>query len=141
MPVLGSEFYNYLVSGFTNNTLSAQEVLLVDVIKPTALYFTISQFLTFNTYPVKNIGSQKSRTDYSNHADDSNLKVLPYQKNEIDGLAGFYLSQLQLFLKDNKALYPQYTNPSNYDDGISPSTTQNYSFGIIIPPSNNCSRY
>lgn len=126
--ILGSVFYEYLYSGFTAQTLSGNEVTLVqDYIKPAEAYRALHLSLPFLQYQVKNKGPQRQNSEFSESADLTQLKFLI---NEADNRAQFYEKRLVKYLCMNSNLFPQYT--TNNDGVIQPNPKNGWSQGLIF---------
>lgn len=127
-PVLGTNFYDYMVSGYTAQSLSSDEITLVEYIQPVVMYYTCLLALPFLNYQVKNKGSQFQSSDFSTHAENGDKKATAFIVNELENKAQFYLARLENYLDDNSSLYPNYT--TNNDDDIQPSDVTPYRCGI-----------
>ena len=127
-PVLGTNFYNHMVSGYTNQTLTADETTLVEYIQPVVMYYTCFEALAFLNFQVKNKGAVTQNSEWSNAADNGDKKVTTFLQNQLENKAQFYLKRLEAYINENESLYPQYT--SNNNDDITPSDVQPYRCGI-----------
>jgi hypothetical protein len=127
-PVLGTNFYDYLVSGYTAQVLSANETTLVEYIQPVVMYYTCVLAMPFLNYQVKNKGSQFQNSDFSTSSENGDKKATSFIMNELENKAQFYLKRLENYLDDNASLFTQYT--TNNNDDITPSDVTPYRCGI-----------
>ena len=125
-PVLGTNFYNYMVSKYSGQTLTANEETLMSYIKPTLAFKVGALALSFLQYSVKNKGPQTQSGDFSTSTDKS---ILSYLVNEMNNRYEWYNQRLVNYLCDNSSLYPGYT--SNNSDDLSPSKTT-YSSPFVL---------
>tara|TARA_R110002050_G_scaffold32264_3_gene83122 strand:+ start:5668 stop:6171 length:504 start_codon:yes stop_codon:yes gene_type:complete len=126
-PLLGTNFYNYLLTKYDNKTLSDDEIKLVEYIQPSLAYRSASMTLPFLNFQIKNKGIQTQNGDNSDSVDKS---VVSYLKNELDNRAEFYEKRLINYLCDNKDLYPNYTDGN--DDDIEPKNDNPYTGGFTF---------
>ena len=126
-PIMGTNFYNYLLTKYDNQTLSADEIILVEYIQPGLAYRSASMTLPFLNYQIKNKGVQTQNGDNSESVGSG---VVTYLKNELDNRAEFYETRLINYLCENKDLYPNYINDNN--DDIKPGNDKPYDGGFIF---------
>lgn len=125
--ILGSEFYENLLTKFKNQTLSADEITLVeDYIKPALMWRTISLALPWISFNLRNKGLMKNTDDYATGADFSELK---FMLNESKNRAEFQENELNRYLCKYSALYPIYTTQNGL---IDPDTSTNWDSGLIM---------
>jgi len=111
-PILGTNFYNYLLGVYSAQTLTADETTLVMHIKPTLAYRAAEMSLPFIQCQIKNKGPQNQFGDNSNNVDQT---VLSYLRNELKNRTEFYETRLKKYLCDNANLFPEYTTNNNVD--------------------------
>ena len=110
--VLGTNFYNYLQGVYSAQTLNADEITLMNHIKPALGHRVAEQAAPFINYQIKNKGIMTQNGDYSDAVDLDNLK---YVRNELKNRAEFYTKRLSNYLCDNKDLFPEYKNDNDTD--------------------------
>jgi hypothetical protein len=126
--ILGANFYTYLINAFSAQTLTNDEVILVqDYIKPAEAYRCLALALPFLNGQIKNKGSQHQFEDYSENPD---LTYLKYLQNELDNRAQFYDKRLNSFLSLSGNSFSQYT--TNNTDIISPNQQAGWDSGLIF---------
>lgn len=126
--ILGANFYTYLINTFSAQTLSANEIVLVqDYIKPAEAYRTLALALPFLNGQIKNKGAQNQFEDFSTNPDFSYLR---YMQNELDNRAQFYEKRLNSFLCLSGTNYTQYT--TNNTDIIAPDKNVGWDSGLIF---------
>ena len=126
--ILGSEFYSYIYSAFTAQTLTPDEVTLVqDYIKPAEAYRGLALALPFLSFQIKNKGSQKQSDDFSTPTDFSELKFLIHNA---ENRAEFYEKRVVKYLCMNEALFPQYK--TNNDGVITPNNKNGWDSGLLF---------
>ena len=126
-PILGTNFYNELLTKYSNQTLTADETDLVLHIKPGLAYRASEMSLPFIQYQIKNKGPQTQSGDNSDSVDTG---VLGYLRNELSNRAEFYEQRLVNYLCDNKDLFDGYIN--NNDEDIKPTDEGNYDGGFAF---------
>jgi hypothetical protein len=110
--ILGTYFYNYLLTGFNAQTLNADEIILVGYIKPAVAWRTASDTVFNTSFQVKNKGVQTQSGDFSASPDFKSVSFIAHQTRE---KSEFYDNRLNEYLCENKALYPQFTSDLNRD--------------------------
>lgn len=126
-PILGSNFYNELLAKYEAQTLTPDEIVLVNHIKPSVAYRTALAAIPFLTYNVKNKGPQTQSGDFSTSVETSNLS---YMNNLLENRAEFYEERLLNYLCENKNLFPGFI--SDNDDDIKPDDDSNYDGGFAF---------
>lgn len=126
-PVLGTNFYNELLTKYNNQTLNSDETTLVLHIKPGLAYRASEMALPFIQYQIKNKGPQSQSGDNSDSVETS---VLSYLRNELANRAEFYEQRLVNYLCDNSSLFPGYI--SGNDTDIKPTDEGNYDGGFAF---------
>lgn len=126
--ILGANFYNYLINTFSAQTLTADEIVLIqDYIKPAESYRTLALALPFLNGQIKNKGAQSQFEDFSTNPDFTYLR---YMQNELDNRAQFYEKRLNSFLCLSGNSFSQYT--TNNSDIISPDRNVGWDGGLIF---------
>jgi hypothetical protein len=118
-PLIGSYFYNDLLTKFNNQTASANELTLIeDYIKPSMAWKAASESVLTLSYQLKSKGVQVQSGDYSSNAEDKTIMFLVHHYAD-KGL--YYLNKLSEYLNDNKDLYSNYISNLNDDSSIKKS--------------------
>ncbi len=124
--ILGTNFYIYLKNKFATQTLNADEITLMNYIKPALAYRVADKTLPFIAYQIRNKGVMQQRGDYSDPVD---IETLRYLREELSGSADFHEKRLIEYLCKNTNLYPEYKNDN--DDYMRPTkNTDRYDSGL-----------
>lgn len=108
--VLGRNFYAYLLGKYNSETLTPEEVELVDHIRPVVAWYGASMAIPDFNKKLGNKGQQRQNGTNAQPVDvsDENKGVDQYAS------AGrYYLGELKIFLKENGANYPEYLEEQN----------------------------
>lgn len=133
-PVLGTEFYEELMTSVAGATVSSDQARLLTLVRPAVAYYALYSALPFISVQLRNAGAVKVE----------NPNVVPAEKREVDALRSevktvgdFYTQRVLKFLRDNRDLFPTYVNQ---DSDMEPSTANPYdSNGIFLEGSGDCS--
>ena len=113
---LGTYFYNDLITKYNSQSLSADEVTLVqDYIQSAVAWRAVAESIISTTYEIKNKGVQQQSGEYSNAPE---FRVIPFVHDQYKDKADFYDNRLVEYLKRNKDLYPVFLSDANYDSRI-----------------------
>jgi hypothetical protein len=123
--VLGTNFYKYLMNVYYLQTLSTDEIALMNYIKPALAYRVADKTLPFIHFQIKNKGVQTQRGDYS---DPAELEVIRYLREELSSSAEFHFKRLSEYLCENSSLYPGYV--TNNSDMMPPKPSSGYDCGL-----------
>jgi hypothetical protein len=111
--VLGTYFYNDLLTKYNAQTLSAdEEVLVADYIKFTIGWKVASELAVTSAYDLKNKGPQTQSGDYSASPE---YKAIMFLVHHYADKSDFYLNRLSQYLIDNKTLFINFTSDLNTD--------------------------
>lgn len=124
-PILGTFFYRYLLAKYNAQTLSSDEVELVEYIKPIVAWRSAEDAVFGLSYQLKNKGLQVQNGDYSNSVTKSEVT---FAQDHYAQKASFYEARLVNYLKANKSLYPEFTDKLNTDSDIKPTKDANNGF-------------
>lgn len=114
--ILGTFFYNDLLTKYNNQTLSTDEKTLVnDYIKYAVGWKASSEIILTTSYELKNKGIQTQSGDFSANAE---FKEINFMVHHYSDKADFYENRLSVYLKDNKDLYPNFISDSNTDSTV-----------------------
>lgn len=125
-PIVGSKLYDKLIAGVIASSLSADETVLVKLLRPIVGWYTLYECIPFINLKLKNKGILKSGTDFSSNADLSETR---YLREECRNQSEWYVQRLQDYLCKNGKLFPEYTNPEN---PISPNPVVGYASDIAF---------
>ncbi len=107
-PILGSNLYQALQLSYSAQTLTADEITLMEYIKPVVSWRATQLTLPFLTFNVKNKGPQSQNSDFSTGVGTAELF---YLKKEVENRAEWYSQRLINYLCQNGNLFPLYVNP------------------------------
>lgn len=110
--VLGSNFYVYLQQVYSAQTMNADEITLMNYIKPALAHRVAEQVAPFINYQFKNKGLMSQSGDYAQSVD---LDTMKYVRQELANRAGFYITRLSNYLCENAGLFPQYQSNNSTD--------------------------
>lgn len=129
-PILGTYFYEDLLTKYNAQTLSNDEETLVSYIQPCIAWRTCADAVIGLSRQLKNKGLQSQQGDFSSSVSMSEIAfyVDDYRQKET-----FYINRLVTYLKDNKDLFSVYTSDLNKDSNIKPTKpTDSYNDSILI---------
>lgn len=112
VPLIGSYFYNDLLTKYNNQTLSDVEIELVEKLQPCIAWRAASMAVYGISRPLKNIGIQKLDSENSEGVD---LNEVTFGMEQYDRIGSDYQKTLSEFLIKNKANYPLFTVKENSD--------------------------
>lgn len=112
---IGSYFFDDLLAKYNNQTLSADEILLVEKMKYPILWRASAQAAITLTYQLKNKGLQKQNDDNSETVE---LKEATFIYDQYVQQAILFEKELKDFLIANKNDYPVYLDKLNKDSEI-----------------------
>lgn len=127
--ILGTYFFNDLLTKYNNETLSADEETLVAKIQPAVAWRAAAMSVIGLTYQLKNKGLQKQNGDNSESVD---LTEAQFVKTEYVQQAEFFESMTRKFLNLNKDDYPKFTSSDNKDSELRPQTDDNFNSDILL---------
>jgi hypothetical protein len=110
--ILGTYFYKDLLTKYNNQTMSPNELLLLDEIQPAIAWKALSESVKTLSFQLKNKGVQTQFGDFMNSAE---YKSVMYMVHDYSDKADFYLNRLSNFLTENRALYPVFLSAENKD--------------------------
>ena len=113
--VLGTFFYNDLLTKYNNQTLSADETTLVGFIQPAIAWKAASESIISLSYQLKNKGIQTQSGDFSSNAEYKEIMFLVHHYSD---RGDFYLQRLYDYLYTNKALFPVFLDDDNNDSTV-----------------------
>jgi len=135
-PILGTNFYNYILDQFSASALTATEYYLVnDKIQPAVAWRAASMAMPFLSMQVTNKGPQRQSGDFS---ESVSLDDMKYLKAETANMAEFYEERLKNYLCASGSSYPKYTANNTID--MVPDKTSAYDSDLVIPRPYNRNR-
>ena len=117
MPILGTYFYDYLLSAYNAQTLTPDEEDLVERIQPVVAWRSAEQAVFGLSYQLKNKGLQTQFGDYSNNVSQAEVA---FAMDHYGQMAAFFEKRLINWLLDNKDLFSEFTSDLNKDSDIKP---------------------
>lgn len=130
--ILGSKLFDSLKASFIAQTLTADEITLVSLIKPALAYRTYEISLPFLHIQTRNKGTVQQSSEYAQQSDLSGMK---YLREQIKDFAEFYEAKLVTYLCNYGNLYPDYTTPDA--NGTLPDYNTPFDSDLFIPLSGN----
>jgi hypothetical protein len=115
--ILGSYFYEYLLTEYNAQNLSTDEETLVEKIQPVVAWRAAEQAAFGLSYQLKNKGIQVQFGDYSTNVSQSEIAFI---MDHYGQMAAFYEKRLINYLLEYKDLYPNFTSTLNTDSDIKP---------------------
>jgi hypothetical protein len=115
--ILGTYFYNDLLTKYNAQTLSNDETALVEKIQPVVAWRAAEQAAFGLSYQLKNKGIQVQFGDYSTNVGQSEVAFV---MDHYGQMAAFYEKRLISYILDNKTLFPAFTSKLNKDSDIKP---------------------
>lgn len=112
---IGSYFFEDLLTKYNNQTLSEDEVNLVEIMKYSIAWRATAEATISLSYQLKNKGIQIQKDDNS---DAPEMKVVTFMYDQHIQKANYFQSELKTFLLANKDLYPIYLDNLNKDSII-----------------------
>lgn len=109
-PILGTYFYNDLLTKYNAQTLSSDEATLVAMIQPAIAWRSAADAVYGLSRQLKNKGLQSQSGDNSAQVE---LDEVEFGMAHYNQKAEFYESQIRKYLIDNKNLYPNFTSSLN----------------------------
>ena len=113
--ILGTYFYNDLLTKYNSQSLNPDELILMDFIQPAIAWGACSESVISTSYSIRNKGVQTQSGDFSQNAEYKELMFLVHHWSD---KRDFYLNSLKNYLLDNKGLYSVFTNDLNKDSVI-----------------------
>jgi hypothetical protein len=129
MPILGTYFYNYILTAYNNQTLTVDEEELVTYIQPAIAWRSAEDAAFGLSYQLKNKGIQTQNGDYSNNVNQSEVNFV---QDHYAQKASFYESRLWKYLDTNRDLFANFISQLNRDSDIRPAVQQTQGFNDSI---------
>jgi len=116
-PILGTTFYNYMLTQYNAQTLNPDEVDLVEFIQPVIAWRSAEDAVFGLTYQLKNKGLQTQSGDYSASVSRSEVA---FGMEHYAQKASFFEQRLIRWLLVNRNLFPQFISTTNQDTDLRP---------------------
>jgi uncharacterized Zn-finger protein len=129
MPILGTYFYNYILTAYNDQTLTVDEEELVTYIQPAIAWRSAEDAAFGLSYQLKNKGIQTQNGDYSNNVNQSEVNFV---QDHYAQKASFYESRLWKYLDTNRDLFANFISQLNKDSDIQPAVQQTQGFNDSI---------
>lgn len=115
--ILGSYFYEYLLTQYNAQNLSNDEETLVEKIQPVVAWRAAENAAFGLSYQLKNKGVQTQFGDYSQNVTQSEIAFV---MDHYGQMAAFFEKRLTNYLLENKDLFAEFTSALNKDSDIKP---------------------
>ena len=112
---IGSYFFDDLLVKYNAQTLSPDEIELVDIMKFAIAWRATAEAVISLSYQLKNKGIQRQRDDNSDAAE---MKEITFMYDNYIQKAQYFELEMRQFLIDNKNNYPVYLDKLNKDSII-----------------------
>ena len=112
---IGTYFYNDLLEKYNNQTLSNDEIKVVEIMQYCIAWRACADSVLELSFQLKNKGIQTQSGDFSASAE---LKSITLMQKHYEQKAAFYDTRLVDFFKDNKDLFPVFLDKLNNDSRI-----------------------
>lgn len=116
-PILGTTFYNYLLTQYNAQALNPDEIDLVEFIQPVIAWRSAEDAVFGLTYQLKNKGLQTQSGDFSASVSRSEVA---FGMEHYAQKASFFEQRLIRWLLTNKALFPIFVSATNLDTDLRP---------------------
>jgi hypothetical protein len=127
--ILGTYFFNHLVTAYNAQTLTNDEQLLVTKIQPAVAWRAASDCVLGLTYQLKNKGLQKQNGENSESVE---LNEAQFVMQHYSQKAEFFEAMVRKFLLANKSDYPQFLSKQNRDSEIAPQNDDNFNNDMLF---------
>lgn len=115
--ILGSYFYEYLLTAYNAQTLTADEETLVERIQPVVAWRAAENAVFGLSYQLKNKGVQVQFGDYSQNVSQGEVAFV---MDHYGQMAAFFEKRLTNYILENKDLFAEFTSALNTDSDIKP---------------------
>jgi hypothetical protein len=128
-PMIGTYFFNDLLEKYNTQTLSADEIRVVEIMQFSIAWRATAEAGVSLSYQLKNKGYQTQSGDNSEAVED---KVVWKMYDHYIQKSVIFDKELKTLLTDEKDLFPMYTSALNLDSSIKNSCDNGptYSEGI-----------
>jgi hypothetical protein len=116
-PILGTTFYNHMLNAYNTQTLTPDEIDLVEFIQPVIAWRSAEDAVFGLTYQLKNKGLQTQNGDYSASVSRSEVA---FGMEHYAQKASFFEQRLIRWLLANRNLFPIFISTTNMDTDLRP---------------------
>jgi hypothetical protein len=114
-PMIGTYFFNDLLTKYNNETLSSDELLLVDKMRYAILWRVCAEAVITLSYQLKNKGIQKQFDDNSQAVE---LNEITFMRDNYIQYALYFQTELKKYLIEHKDDYPNFMDTLNKDSSV-----------------------
>ena len=114
-PMIGTYFFDDLLTKYNNQTLSSDELLVVEKMQYAILWRVNAEATLTLTYQLKNKGIMKQNDE---NAESVALDEVTFMYNNYIQYATYFQSELKKFLMDNKDDFPVFLDILNKDSSV-----------------------
>ena len=116
-PILGTTFYNHMLNAYNTQTLTPDEIDLVEFIQPVIAWRSAEDAVFGLTYQLKNKGLQTQSGDFSASVSRSEVA---FGMEHYAQKASFFEQRLIRWLLANRNLFPIFISTTNMDTDLRP---------------------
>lgn len=127
--ILGTYFFNDLLTKYNAQTLDADETILVNKIKPAVAWRAASDCVLGLTYQLKNKGLQKQNGDNSESVEQSEVGFV---MRHYEQKAEFFEAMVRTYLVKNCDTFTVFTSELNRDSELAPQTDDNFNSDMMF---------
>lgn len=121
-PMIGTHFFNDLLTKYNAKTLSTDEDTIVKIIQKCIAFRVKAQTAVDSSFQLTNKGIVRQSDDNATAADKSEVAWI-YDHNISHVI--LFQAELTKYLEDNKDLFPEFISSSNDDSSIKKSCSSN----------------
>ena len=127
--ILGSYFYDILLTKYNNQTLSVDETTLVSYIQPIVAWRVAADCVFVLTYQLRNKGLQTQNGDNSESVD---FNEVVFGMKHYNQKAEWYTNQLTEYLEINKLLFTDFISITNKSSIITPKDIDSFGNDMLM---------
>jgi len=127
--ILGTYFFNDLLTKYNAQTLNSDETALVQKIQPAIAWRAAVDCVLALTYQLKNKGLQKQNGDNSESVEQSEVGFV---MRHYEQKAEFYESMVRTYVCKYKDLFPEFESDDNKDSLLKPQKDDNFNTDIMF---------
>lgn len=127
--ILGTYFFNHLLTAFNAQSLNNEETILVEKIKPAIAWRATVDCVLGLTYQLKNKGLQKQNGDNSESVEQTEATFV---MRHYEQKAEFFEMMTRKYLKINKNLFPEFISILNRDSELAPQKDNNFNTDMMF---------
>ena len=127
--ILGTYFFNHLLTAYNAQSLTAEEEILVAKIQPAIAWRAAADCVLGLTYQLKNKGLQKQNGDNSESVEQTEVTFV---MRHYEQKAEWYEAFVRKYLSLNKDLFPEFTSKLNRDSELRPQEDDNFNLDMLF---------